>query len=219
MKTIVFVLLFSLLILTVSSCVANTTMQQPTVEKNPGDILFADDFTVSPNGWGTMDREGGRITFEYSGLVIGVDLTDFMFWTVNGDEFADTRIDVDAVLLDGPTNDNFGVICRYQDDENFYGFLVSHDGYFGIFKKQAGSIVMANASGDLQFSEIIRQGGNVNHISAVCHGSRLKLSVNEAVLAEVEDETFTSGKIGLFAGAYEHPDVEVLFDNLLVTQP
>lgn len=166
-----------------------------------------------------MDRSGGEIGFEYGGLVIRVALTDFMFWTVNGEDYTDTRIDVDAVLVEGPTDDNFGVICRYQDDDNYYGFLVSHDGYFGIFKLQAGQVIMASENGDLQYSEAVRQGGVVNHITAICEGNRLKLSVNDVILAEIEDDSFFIGKVGLIAGAYANPGVEILFDNLTVTQP
>ena len=29
---------------------------------------------------------------------------------------------------------DFGVICRYQDIDNFYGLEVSEDGYFSIWK-------------------------------------------------------------------------------------
>lgn len=187
--------------------------------RQPGTMLFSDDFSANPNGWGTMDRSGGEIGFEYGGLVIKVALTDFMFWTVNGEDYTDTRIDVDAVLVDGPTDDNFGVICRYQDDDNYYGFLVSHDGYFGIFKLLAGEVIMASENGDLQYSEAVRQGGVVNHITAICQDKKLKLSVNEVVLAEIEDDSFSNGKVGLIAGAYANPGVKVLFDNLQVTQP
>lgn len=166
-----------------------------------------------------MGRTGGEIGFEYQGLVISVDVGNYLFWTVNGGKYADTRIDVDAVLLDGPTDDNFGVICRFEDNENFYGFLVSHDGYYGIFKMQEGNMVLSSPDGNLQFNEAIRQGGVVNHIEATCKGNLLSLKVNDILLAEVLDPTFTEGKIGLIAGAYEYPGVKVLFDNLKVSQP
>jgi len=185
----------------------------------PGSVLFQDDFDATPKGWGTMDRNGGEIAFDYGGLVIKVNLADFMFWTVHGDEFTDSRIDVDAVLMDGPANDNFGVLCRYQDNQNFYGFLVTHDGYYGIFKMQDGNFVLSSEKDDLQYSEAIRQGGVVNHITAVCQGSELRLIVNETLLAEIADDSFSQGQVGLIVGAYDQPGVQILFDNFVVTQP
>jgi hypothetical protein len=59
----------------------------------------------------------------------------------------------------------------------------------------------------------------VNHVQAVCQGSDLSLSVNDQLLAAVEDASFSAGQIGLIAGTYATPGVEVFFDNLLVTQP
>ena len=184
-----------------------------------GDILFEDDFNQAPNGWGLVDRAGGNIESAYGGMLFTVNLPDFMFWSVNGGIYDDTQIEVDAILLDGPVNDNFGVICRYQDEKNFYGFLVSHDGYYGIIKYIDGSMVTATEKGNLAYSEVIRKGGVVNHIKAVCQRDTLSLSVNDTLLASVVDDSFQEGKIGLIAGAYDDPGVMVFFDNLKVYQP
>lgn len=210
----IFILAFVL-----SACTAIKSILPVKPAAATGTILFEDDFSVTPNGWGTMGRSGGKIGFDYQGLVISVNLSDFMFWSVNGDRYQDTRVEVDAVLLNGPTNDNFGVICRYQDNNNFYGFLLSHDGYYGVFKMLDGNMILSSVDGDLSYSEVIRQGGIVNHIETVCQGDTLKLIVNDVTLAEIQDDSFTDGQIGLIAGAYDFPGVEVLFDNLKVYQP
>jgi hypothetical protein len=184
-----------------------------------GALLFSDDFSKSPKGWGTMGRAGGEVGFEYEGLTIKVNVPNFLIWTVNGDRFRDARIEADAVLLNGPTNDNFGVICRFQNNNNFYGFVVSHDGYFGIFKMLDGKIISSSKNGNLDYSDVIRQGGVVNHIQALCDKDILRLSVNDQVLAEVKDSSFNEGQIGFITGTYETPGVQVLFDNLKVFQP
>lgn len=185
----------------------------------PGDLLLEDDFSSNSNLWGIMERAGGDITIEYGGMIFSVYLPNFMLWSVTGGDYPDTRVVVDAVLVEGPVNDNFGVICRYQDEENFYGFLLSHDGYYGIFKYMDGNMIMTSAEGNLAFSEVIRQGGVVNHIEATCQGRTLSLTVNDTLLAVVEDNSFESGKVGLIAGAYTEPGVTVLFDNFQVYQP
>ncbi len=184
-----------------------------------GEVLFMDDFADNRNNWGTMGRTGGEISLAYDGLVIGVDVANFLFWSVSGERLTDTQIDVDAVLLEGPVNDHFGVLCRYADNDHFYGFLVTHDGYYGIFKMMEGEITLLSGEGSMQYSDMIRQGGTVNHLSAVCADNSLSLSVNDQLLAEVQDASFQSGQVGLAAGTYQEHGVKVFFDNLVIRQP
>lgn len=216
--TLILLVLFGSTLL-LSGCGLKTGIMRTLFPPESGDLLLEDDFSGNINGWGMMERAGGDIEIAYGGMLFSVYLPDFMFWSVTGGDFQDTRVEVDAVLVEGPTNDNFGVICRYQDEENFYGFLLSHDGYYGIFKYMGGNVITASSEGKLAFSEEIRQGGVVNHIEAVCEGDTLSLIVNDSVLASVEDDSFASGKVGLIAGAYADPGVIVLFDNFKVYQP
>ena len=183
-----------------------------------GTILYADDFSSS-QGWGASGRGGGSVAFEYEGLEIKIDSPNSLYWTVNGRTYTDMQIDVDAVLLAGPTNDNFGAICRFVDNKNFYGFIISHDGYYGMFKSVNGVIYPLLKTEGMQYSETIRQGGIVNHIQVICQGTTLTLKVNGEELAAVHDIDLTKGQFGLIAGAYDTPGVVVLFDNLLVIQP
>jgi hypothetical protein len=200
-----------------SACVSLQNIL-PKQTHRSGDILFADDFS-NPKGWGTMGRSGGSIQFEYDGLLIKVDTPNFLFWTVNGGSYEDVKIDVDAVLLSGPTNDNFGAICRFKNNQNFYGFVISHDGYYGIFKSIGGVITPLLKPDGMQYSELIRQGGKVNHVQVICQGTTLTLNVNGEELVSVGDPDLTAGQFGLIAGAYDQPGVNILFDNLLVVQP
>jgi hypothetical protein len=211
------ILLLGLTALSACSMVNNIVTTQPTLAS--GTLLSSDDFSVVPNGWGSMGRSGGEIAFEYQGLTIKVNTPNFMFWTVNGNKYTDTRIEADAVLLEGPANDNFGVICRFMDNSNFYAFVITHDGYYGIFKYLNGVISMGNDTGNLDYSDVIRKGGVVNHISATCQGEILTLKVNDTLLSQIQDSSFSEGQVGLIASAYSDPGVKVLFDNLEIYQP
>lgn len=183
-----------------------------------GTVLFSDDFS-DPKGWGTLGRSGGSVEFNYEGMMLTVNTPNTLFWTVNGKNYSDMTIDVDAVLLDGPANDNFGVLCRFQDNEHFYGFVISHDGYYGIFKMKDGAIEPLLTPDAMRYSDKIRQGGVVNHLQALCQGNTLMLDVNGDELISVSDPDFQSGQIGLIGGAYEQAGVVLFFDNLVVTQP
>lgn len=212
-------LIVSIVFITTAGCEVFAPDEEIVPTSHPGWTYFEDDFSTTPNGWGTVGQEGGQAYVNYGGMIIRVDTPNSLFWTINKGLYTDTMIDVDAVLLNGPINDNFGVICRFVDPQNFYGFLVTHDGYYGIFKMLNGEMILSGEVKNLNFSETIRQGGYVNHITATCEGDILTLAVNDVVLSEIQDSSFTSGQFGLIAGAYEFPGVEVLFDNFSVTQP
>lgn len=216
-KKLITVLLLTSLVL--SGCQIIKPFQPVKESDTSGALLFSDDFSSNTNGWGASGKNIGEINFVYGGLDMKVNTPNSLLWTVTGDQYKNTQIDVDGVLLNGSTNDAFGVVCRFQDNEHFYGFLLSHDGYYGIFKMDGATLALADSQQGLKYSEAIRQGGVVNHIQAVCNGNSLKLVVNGELLSEVEDDSYKQGQIGLIGGTYEAAGVELFFDNLLVYQP
>lgn len=213
---IIWVLLLSMLL---AGCQVYQSMQPINESVTSGTLLFSDDFASNTNAWGTSGNNIGEILFEYEGLDIKVNTPNSLLWTVTADQFRDTQIEVDGVLLGGPSDDAFGVICRYQDNEHFYGFLLSHDGYYGIFKMDDGNMLLADSQSGLRYSDAIRQGGVVNHIQAVCQGETLRLTVNGTLLSEVQDGSYLKGQMGLIVGTYEVAGTEIFFDNLQIYQP
>ena len=71
----------------------------------------------------------------------------------------------------------------------------------------------------MQASPVINRGTNVNHLRADCVGDRLTLYVNGEKLAEATDATLTHGDVGLLAGAFSQPGVDIIFDNFVAIQP
>ena len=69
------------------------------------------------------------------------------------------------------------------------------------------------------YSENIHRGKTTNRIRADCVGPLLTLYVNGYRLVQVVDSDFSSGDTGLAAATYQTGDIDILFDNLLVTQP
>jgi hypothetical protein len=128
--------------------------------------------------------------------------------------YSDIQLEVMAENLNGLLNNGFCLVCRYQDDSNYYAFLVSSDGYYGISAGVIWRLCCMNG-GQMQYSSAIRQGQDTNHIAATCVGNQLTLYVNNDVLVQVEDDVFSEGKIGLIASSFGEPGVAVLFDNFL----
>lgn len=184
-----------------------------------GDILFKDDFSSKNSGWGLWNKDGALVEYHPSGgLRILVTESQYDFWSVSGRKFTDVQIEVDAMMIGGPQDNDFGVICRYQDENNFYMMVISSDGYYGIAKMKDGQYRMIGAE-QLQYSTAIAQGQSTNRLRGDCVGNRLVLYVNDQMLMETADADFGSGDVGLLAGAYDEPNVDILFDNFVVKKP
>lgn len=184
-----------------------------------GDILFKDDFSNKNSGWGLWNRDGALVEYHPSGgLRILVTESQYDFWSVTGRKFLDVQIEVDATMIGGPQDNDFGIICRYQDESNFYMMVISSDGYYGIAKMKDGQYRMIGAE-QLQYSTAIAQGQSVNRLRGDCVGERLVLYVNDQKLMETTDADFSGGDVGLLAGAYDEPNVDILFDNFVVKKP
>lgn len=212
-------ILLSILLSTSFACQAATSILQGTVAV-PKEVLFQDDFSDPSSGWDRVSKQDGITDYDDGAYRILVNTTNTDIWA-NPDldfDFTDTRIFVDATAGGGDDDNDFGLICRYQDDKNFYFFLISSDGYYGIGKVSDNVQQLVGLESMLP-SEVIRQGKLTNQLQADCIGSTLRLHVNGVLLAEVEDSDFTSGNVGLMAGSFATPGTDIHFDNFVVRKP
>jgi len=184
----------------------------------PGALLFQDGFSDPSSGWDRVQSQEGMTDYENEKYRIVVNASNADYWSNPGLYFEDVQIEVDALLNAGPDDNDFGILCRYQDTENFYFLIISSDGYYGIGIVVDGHQKLLEPP-QMYHSEAINPGGSVNHIQAICQGPRLALTVNGEFIAETYDSTFSSGDIGLIVGSFEQPGVDVLFDNLSVKNP
>jgi hypothetical protein len=207
------------LVLSTLACSLGAKVEPTGVPTNaPSNVLFQDDFSDKTSGWHVIRENDQIVDYEQDGLRFLVTETQFDFWSVPGLSFGDAHIEVNAVKLGGPDDNDFGVICRYQDDQHFYGFLISSDGYYGI-SKMAGGEHNLLGSEDMLVSDAISKGTANNKIAVDCVGSTLRLTVNGTQLIEVQDTEYTKGDVGLMAGTFDVGGVDILFDNFVVTKP
>jgi hypothetical protein len=157
------------------------------------------------------DYEDGRYR-------IVVNATNADYWANPGLEFDNVAIDVDAGKISGPNDNDYGVICRYQDVKNFYFFIISSDGYYGIGKVVDGVQRLLDPP-QMYHSEKILTGEGPNHLQVFCNGSLLMLSVNGDLIAQATDDSFVNGDIGLIVGSFAESGVDIWFDNLSVRVP
>jgi hypothetical protein len=187
-------------------------------EIRSGSLLLMDDFSNPQSGWDTWWNEESQSSYQDGGLRLAVMRPQLDIWSRPDASYGDVRMEVDAVKLNGPAQNDFGLICRYQDGDNFYALLAGSDGSAGIMKVKDGEAYFINTA-DEQTREVIYAGERLNHLRGDCIGSRLILSVNGHKLVEARDRDFKQGGVGLMAGSFENGGVELLFDNFLVYNP
>jgi hypothetical protein len=184
----------------------------------PENVLFQDDFSDPSSGWDRVSEPEG-ITDYYEGVYrIFVNTINQDVLSNPGLSFSDVRIEVDTAKVGGSDDNDFGVVCRFQDLDNFYFFIISSDGYYGIGKVFEGQQSLIGSESMLP-SEVIRQGDTTNHMRADCIGSRLSLYINDEFLAQYEDADLVSGDVGLIAGTIVSPGTDIHFDNFKVLKP
>jgi len=181
-------------------------------------VLFQDDFSRQGNDWLQLRDADGITDYDQDGYRIKVDKVEWIFWSNPGLSLTNVKVDVDVTKIGGPEENEFGVICRYVDENNFYFFTATSDGFFSINKLINGEYEFIGMD-DFGTTDAVNAENTLNHLTAECNGNALRFWVNGALLAEVQDDTFTVGDVGLIAGTADVSGTDVLFDNFVVTEP
>lgn len=194
----------------------------PTVENqaslSTGEVLFKDDFSNTSSGWDRVTAANGVTDYVDGYYRIFVNEPNTDTWANPGLTFGDVQIEVDVSKQGGPDDNDYGVMCRVQGQDQYYFFIISSDGYYGIGKVNGEQQVILGAE-SMQPSEAIHQGVATNHIQADCIGDELSLTVNDQLLITIQDADLSSGDVGLIAGTFTESGTDIYFDNFLVVKP
>ncbi len=200
-----------------------TSPTKQAVAPTPSKVLFQDDFSDTGSGWDRVKDPNGSMTDYVDGryrILVNESNTDI--WANPGKSFdGDVVVSVDAVRNSGPLDNDFGVICRYQDENNYYFFVISSDGYAGIGVVVKGDQKILNKEGKMVPSDKLPTGKGVTyHIKASCIGNVLTLTVNgKRILTVTDSQLAPTGDAGLMAGTFDKKGTDILFDNFIVRRP
>lgn len=213
-----------LLVLTMSGCQVVerfTTPEDACISEIGGFVDTFDDPALC--GWAQFDSGGASAAIENGVMRIDVSNNGQLAWSNPGRQFDDVVIEVAAIPVSGPDNNAYGVICRYTDLQNFYVFLVSADGYYAIGKYDSQWAEIQYLTGEApnyyQPSTAIRQGQANNNLLVRCVGNELTLFANGELLASVQDNSHTTGDVGVTGGSFELGTVAVEFDDFRAAAP
>jgi hypothetical protein len=191
---------------------------EPTQEPPPGqNVLFEDDFSDPNSGWDVYSDADGEMAYSNGQYLISVNGDSLYSWVTPNLNFTDVIVELDAQMTSSDNDIQYGIICRYLDEQNWYVLVISADGQAAVRKLYQG--------GDLEYiadwvnAPSVKTGNQVNRLRAECVGNRLSLYVNGQLAIETFDSDIPTGDIGLMAGTFTAFNVEILFDNLIVYKP
>jgi len=185
-----------------------------------GTILLTENFSSDENNWDIWYEENvSAVSRLHDEMVMIIEKPNLDIISTNQITYPDVQIRVSARKEFGSDNNIIGLVCRYLDENNFYSFLISSDGYFGVAKVFKGDYHLLSSE-NMEYSEVINQGNGVNTLSVTCSGSDLHFSVNMIELVSLSDADLNAGKNGLLVGSFEDPEkIVVAFDDFSVKVP
>jgi hypothetical protein len=212
--------LLSVIILCLTALLITGCTGMGLSNSNPasGSVLFQDDFSDPNSGWLQGQDEFGLAEYTERGFRIYVANESSAKISIPRLHYSNVRLEVEARKIGGMDDNDFGLICRYKDPDNFYFFIISSDGYYGIGKYVHNNMSLIEMD-MMQTSDLINQGEANNQIRADCVGDLLTIYINGQKAAEVRDSSLKEGDVGMIAGTFASPGTDILFEQFKVMRP
>lgn len=177
---------------------------------------YSDDFeTLNSGNWTIFDETGvvtewrnGRLAYDFNETLLTATSP------TNDLDLSDVVVQVDVYRVGDVVENEMGLICRFQDTDNYYSFSFGNDDYVTIYKNVGGTwTALFNEFVDTDLS------AEYHRITVSCIGTELSIYIDEQLMAMVNDSEFASGDVGIITGSYEELPVILEFDNFIVYTP
>ena len=180
-----------------------------------GEVVLGDEFVDNRNNWNIGDYSHGRVDIVDGQLVINVDKEQTYIFTYMPETYADLIMMVDVRVMQAAGDGDFGFLCGYVDQQNYTVLEVSEDGYFAIWALVDDEEIYLV---DWEYSDMIPSSGTFT-IAAYCGSDGFALAVNDTFLADIDGSHYNPGRVGLFTGTWNQPNIRVGFEEFLIIEP
>jgi len=186
------------------------------------DILLEDDFSGGGIQWGTGTDADSGVEYVDDALNFQVFREKFIVWsTPNDTQYDDVHIEFTVINNGTDSNTAFGFMCHKQwpiDDDRYY-FAVTANGQYAIAKSAlAQDDVFLTNNDEWADSDLIAKDADSYRVGGDCANGKLTLYVDGQEIDSVEDSTYTSGGIALFAWSdVDLVTANVSFDDFVMT--
>jgi hypothetical protein len=202
--------------------VTHTPTITPTDSYRDWPIVISDSFNDNDNNWpdGEFDDdvgEGIRSILDGKYLFDIMVKQPFFWWSApNMEKVRDFHVSVDANMLEGPADTNYGVIFRHATGYDYY-FQIRMDTQeymLSMFDGQAWVVLI-----DRTFSPQIERHGS-NRIEVLARGSHFTFFINGWEVDTTEDITLYNGLVGIgYSVPHAGEVLKIEFDHFEVRAP
>ncbi len=168
----------------------------------------------APGDWHLSADAAADVAVQDGSLRVHVFEVGQVAWASADRTYSDFRLTVEATQVSGPADNEYGILVRMQDDQHFYAFSISGDGYVRAARLNGASWIILGP--DWAPSDAVHQGAATNVLEVEATGTTFIFRVNGVEVLQVEDATYAKGDTGLYAGTFSEGDVVITFDNLEV---
>jgi len=211
----------------VDTTVPDINVPAPTQAENPtsgnSNVLLDDDFSPGRTQWGTGTDTDSSVEYVNEALNFKIFSKNFVVWTTfNDKDYENIHVEVTAINNGTDATTAFGFFCdmqQYIHDSHYY-FGVTPAGEYAITKAAlAQDDVILTNNGEWAKSDLIAKNADSYQLGADCGNGKLTLYVDGQQVDSVEDTTYTTGEIALFAwSGKDAVNTDVSFDNFKMTQ-
>jgi hypothetical protein len=188
------------------------------------ETYFSDDFSnasfVTWEGGEAGISQWDYVDGRYQGSLF---IPDYMAWSLLPVEFTPTTIGFDAAIVPGFEQGAYGVLCHYQDNQNFYFVSLDpwyHEYSIGYLQNDEFYELMQDMW--LESTTLLDDPYAVNSVQVVCEPDLITLFVNNQLEAQVEITRIEGGRTGIYVETWQDTPAEgfkALFDNLYAYIP
>ncbi len=167
-----------------------------------GNLLFYENFNQVNTNFGNSSQAA----YSNGEYIIKAGDSDYYSWV--DVEYENISFRADTRWQAGPLESGYGLVFRVMDIDNHYLFIILKSGYyrFGYYENGEWNVLI-----DWTKSRLINpEGKNIMRAESV--GGMHKLYINDNLVGECEDYTFSKGRIGFFSAA----EITAVFDNVEV---
>jgi hypothetical protein len=127
----------------------------------------------------------------------------------------DQLVEATFTTTGSPADTGFGVICRWQSNDEYYRLGIGNDGTYAIARVEHGQSTVLTGGGQwVRDRRLARTPGQFT-VGSECRGSTLTLFANHEPIISVQDSTFDRpGRVGVFVETFTQPNATVTVNSL-----
>lgn len=177
-----------------------------------GEIVFRDDFeNPADSNLGASEDSSARYAYEQGDYVIEVKEPELLVWALVDGSYRNVVIETSYSIPANSPGGAAGLIFRYQDEDNFYLFSVSNDGYYALELLEDNQWVTI-----IDWTQHEAINPENNRMRVELRGDEITLYVNDRRLEQTRDPTFTRGEVGLAVTSFDESGIIVRFDEITI---